>query len=175
MAALPPAPAPLSDEALGAMLRSMGYSPEAASDGKRTEYTIEVDRPNSLVRAAVFFTSDRKLVCVASRMGGAVDPKSPAGMAGLLRLMRKNTEMGLVYFGFNEQDNHIWLLSQTANAGLTPARLGEMLNRFVNAADTTKDLWNTAKWQSDDAASGNTNGYDPARFDISRYILGRPE
>jgi hypothetical protein len=141
------APGPVDDESLGATLRRLGYAPDVGAIPGRTEYLVTVKRPDCTVQVAAFVNHGRKLLCLGSQMGKAVDMESPAAAAGMERLLRKNAEIGPAYFAFRPEDRHVWLLMQVPLEAATPARVADAVAQFVDTAIETMPLWGEENWQ----------------------------
>jgi hypothetical protein len=146
----------LTGASLGALLDQLGYEHETDLAPNHTEYTITVHRPKCTVRATIFITNDRPLICFGTRLPTDLDPRLPGAAARTLALLQKNVDIAPAMFAA-DKDGRLWLLTQTPNSGITPARFRETLDRYLSAVEETMPLWESPRHPAAGNPSANDN------------------
>jgi len=148
--AVPAQAAPLTDDALKAMLENLGYTVTVTGDKAPRHFKVDESAPvNSLDFSITFDLSSAKDATVLWIYAGLyeIPEGKPAPSSALLALLAKNDEIGPIFFSYNTDNKLLYLNAPTANVDITPAVLRQKIKTFIARMDSTYSLWNVKTWK----------------------------
>ena len=139
--------APLTDDALKAMLEGLGYSTEESTGNGTKNYTIKDTLPDNTLTFSITLqlSPDKTLLWIFAVLYGIPEGKTPPNEV-LLGLLKTNDDIAPEFFSYSASNKAFFLNDPTAAGEVTPAMLRQRLKTLISTLASTRPLWDPQKW-----------------------------
>jgi hypothetical protein len=136
------ADARLTDDQVGALLKSMGYEPETYNNDLGGHYfVVKLERSGWKVAMSVSVSQDRTFIWISTPVIEIPDV-SKVSVPALLKIMEQNYVLGPSFFSFRPAaGSRLYFSTPIPNRVVTPAVLRSNIDQLVTTVQSTFSLW----------------------------------